>query len=945
MRLDAALAVRRAVHAAIILGAIVASAFLATSAQARTPSPQGSSPQSVVFPYWVVDGYYTSAVTLNNPTGNALVVQPTIYNASGQSIVVPTLTLAAKEQRVILLPDWIPAAQSATFTKGSLILSFNAPSPGYLGAQVSIRRAVSSLHFDVPPEMPASFVSTTLEGMWWRRATTNQAQLVLTNTGATAVSATVRFTAVGLGGDVGQVVPLGAHATSVITLDTSTLPSISVTTGAGQVRAGGIRIVHNGVPGAVVAYGMLSDATAGFSTHSSFVDPDTIQSQSLIATHVMVGAPDVDGFAAGTSFNAVVRLRNISGTSIDVTPVVTYRQSGNAPGQTVTLPDRTISGNQLDVLDLNAELAAVAAPGPYRGASVRFDYTGETHALMAQVTSMDATTNHSFEAPFKDPGVSMNRYGGSYPWKLDGDYHSVVHLRNTTNVSTTVTVQLDYDGGSFTYELLTLDPQQQLDVDLKNVRDQQIKDGIERALPPNVTSGRLTWFEHGDQAVIGRMEIYSVSAGVSSSFSCGYPCCPGSTRSVNVNPQIFQLEVNGIQDLVLLETRTSNCGDPTSYGPFNITASGTWTVIDSNVGNVAPINRKKMKLTGKGVGTSFLKVEYPSGEWIPLACHFISYLDEISVPVEIGPTLEGDFAITRADPATFRVNLGATHPTGSVSYNWTYVDDNGYVVTRDPGDLSGTWSGQMIRSGIVSVQVRIGSLLYLPTPHPIAVIPRQGWMFSPVPAQKQPNGYTTLLAIPATPTTGPGNQKATLGKSHLFLWDSPTYGLVGSGPNAGYRYIVNAFDFGIFDGTAGATFYYWTIAADYENSSSTFFNKQCGNYNETTHVGIDSIATQINAITVHESGVANSHYAIYLQINNDPGLNIKAKYEGLVGAPNVSENGFKAYVTNQINAARSAFYLAFGHEPCVNDGDVRLPGCLRKIVVNTAPYGYTCPVP
>ncbi len=931
MRINSALVVRRTGRIALLLGVVLGSGLFVMTAQAGARNPQGPAPQTVAFPYWAVDGYYTSAVTLNNPTGNALVVQPTLYNASGQSITVPSVTLAAKEQRVILLADWIPAAQSATFKQGSLIFSFNAPSPGYLGAQVAIRRVASSLQFDVPPEMPASYVSTTLEGMWWRRATTNQAKLVLTNTGATAVSATVRFTGVGAGGDVGQVVPLGAHATSVIDINTSTMPSIAVTTGAGVIRAGGIRIVHNGVPGAVVAYGMLSDAAAGFSTHSSFVDPDTIQSQSLIATHVMVGAPDLDGFAAGTSFTAVTRLRNVSGMSIDVTPVVTYKLPPNMKETSVTLPVRTISGNQLDVIDLNAELAAAAAPGPYVGASVRFDYTGETNALMAQTTSMDATGNLSFEVPSKDPGVSMNRYGGSYPWRLDGDYHSVVHLRNTTNVSTAVTVQLDYDGGSFTYELLTMEPQQQLDVDLRNVRDQQVKDGIERALPPGVTSGRLTWFEHGDQPVVGRMEIYSPSAGISSSFSCGYPCCPGSTRSVNVNPSIFQLDVAGIQDLVLLETRTSNCGDPTPYGPFNITVNGTFTVTDGNVGSVTRLSKKKMRLTGAGVGNSLLKVEYPSGEWIPLACHFISYLDEISVPVEVGPTLEGPFAVTRGESATFRVNLGATHPTGAVTYDWTYVDSNQYVVTRADHE-SPTWSGPIVRSGIVSVQVRVGSLVYFPTPHPIAIIPRQGWMFPALPAVRQLNRYNAVLTVPRTPVP---DKKAGISELQLKVSAQPSQ--VETGPNAGYVFIRTA---DLFDST-GSSYYYFVIADDYDDPTSTFYKKQCGDY-EHTHMGADTIDTQRAAIIYHESGLLYSHYAKYLQLNGDPSYNLKPVYENLVANPNEA-SGFGTMVNTKIQAARTRFLDAVGaFEPC-GDHIARLPGCGRQIVVNFPPYPYVCP--
>jgi hypothetical protein len=924
----------------MVLSVAVVWSCTGAAATAKPRVLQGSSPQTVAFPYWVADGVYGSVLTLNNPTGNSLFVQPTLYNLSGTAYAVPAITLAAQQQQSINISDWISAAGlGATFKSGSLILSYNAPNPQFLGAQVVILKPAWSFSFDVPPEMPGGFVSSTLQGMWWRRGPASQARIVLTNTGTSSLTATVRFTD-GLSHVVNTVVQLGAHRTQVLDPIALAAPSVSVATGAGQVSLGGVKITHTGVAGAMLAYGMLSDQAIGLSTHSQYVDSSVIQTQSVIGTHVMMGPPDIDGLAAGTTFTSVARLRNVSGTTIVVTPVITYKQSsGASSGLTVALPTRTLQPDQLDVMDLNAAATAAGAIGPFVGMGVKFTYTGQTQALVAQITSVDGSGNLAFEVPLKDPGVSMNRYGGSYPFKLDGDYRSVVHLRNTADTEADVTVQLDYEGGKFVSELLTLAPQQEIDVDLKKVRDQQVKDGIEQTLPPGVTNGRLTWFEHGDQAVVGRMEIYSVSAGIASSFSCGYPCCPGSTRSVSFSPSVFDLDVGDIEDLRLLEERVSDCGDPTTYGPFNVTGIATWSTTDASVASVTPVNRKKARITGNGAGPVQLRATYPSGEWIPLACHFIPYFDEVEAPVLVSPVLNGPASVVRGSSATYSVNTGGASSTIS---GWSFA--NGVdTVTRTSGTGSNTWAGTLVASGTVTVTVQVGAHTYFLSKVITVANRASAFGFNAVPSVQVPNPTVlhngTTLGVSTTPPTGfQATGFSTVYVPYTFYPDE----LADNGPNHGFKYVVsiNNSRFGV------SAYAKYVIAQFVEDTGSPWYLAQCGNWHPTLQPnGYISGSIMLSSLRNHESGLVNGHYGQYVASQNSPTNNPGFLAETELAGPTVAMAAFVSGVLLKLDAAVQRIYADHAVEPCGSTDATLSPlDCSFQGFTNYVPY-VPCPGP
>jgi hypothetical protein len=221
-----------------------------------------------------------------------------------------------------------------------------APDAAYLGAQVTVTNPASSLSFDFRDEMPMSFKSSRLEGMWWKPDGDSRYDLVLSNMKDSDVSVTVRAS-----GGQGQAdefsfdVSLMSHQTQIISLEDNGLP-FTTTEGAGKL--GGVSITHTGAPGAVLASGMLSKRETGFSSHFTFEDPATIRShatsgsQVLAGTHLLIDKPDLAGLPAQTSFTSIALLRNASESAIEVKPRVSFN-SKDGP-RTVFLSARMFGG-------------------------------------------------------------------------------------------------------------------------------------------------------------------------------------------------------------------------------------------------------------------------------------------------------------------------------------------------------------------------------------------------------------------------------------------------------------------------------------------------------------------------------------------------------------------------------------------------------------------------
>src|SRR5262249_25898312 len=190
----------------------------------------------------------------------------------------------------------------------------------------------------------------------------------------------------------------------------------------------------------------------------------------LAGVHVRMGLPNpTEGFPSGTRFSAALVLANVGNQQTRATISVDY--TVNTVPHSLQVGIVSLSAGQTRLLDLAQALAARGILGPLDDAGVDVSYTGPVGTVIGRLASYDQTRDFSFDVPVKDPLVGMGRVGGSYPWRLNNGFSTVVHLKNTVNKSVHALVQIRYDSGTYNLERIPLAPFQTVAVDIAALRD------------------------------------------------------------------------------------------------------------------------------------------------------------------------------------------------------------------------------------------------------------------------------------------------------------------------------------------------------------------------------------------------------------------------------------------------------------------------------------------
>jgi hypothetical protein len=234
------------------------------------------------------------------------------------------------------------------------------------------------------------------------------------------------------------------------------------------------------------------------------------------------------------------------------------------------------------------------------------------------------------------------------------------------------------------------------------------------------------------------------------------------------------------------------------------------------------------------------------------------------------------------------VTCTATGPTGSTFSNWKFSDG-----TNSPVSGSGTastWSGVMVTSGTVSVDITTNNKTANFSAS--VTVSARNWHTNAASATEVPNGTFFLLPVPPQST----GSDAGLGESQVNFSNnsfSSTF-ISDSGPNKGYGYYASQ--------PSITTTYPYEINPDLENASSAFYTHQCGNYNaQTKPSGFISGANLLTQTRRHEyDSTTQSHYAFYsasLSGANNPGDYVESR----VAAPGTSQSSFDSTTGTTLN--------------------------------------------
>jgi len=340
----------------------------------------------------------------------------------------------------------------------------------------------------------------------------------------------------------------------------------------------------------LIATGFALNRRTGFSSNLSFADCGVAKSTTLAGAHIRVGPPDpTEGFPSGTRFSAPLLLANTMNMPVEAQASIEYTMGGR-PSR-VILPPISLAAREVKRVELREELERRGITGVLDDAGIDISYGEMPGTVIARLMSYDESKDYSFDVPIKDPKAGPSN--GGYPWRLDGTYTTVLHLKNTLNKDVSALFKLSYDGGEYNAPPVTMAPYQTIAVDIRKLRDAQRKDLRGNLMPSDVESGKVMWIGLGAESIIiGRAEVSNIDFGIASSFSCSICDC-GSVMVTNdpYSPFIAPNSLTVPADSTGIsfganEYRETWC-DTNVWGPVAPSSTVTWSSSDTSVATVS----------------------------------------------------------------------------------------------------------------------------------------------------------------------------------------------------------------------------------------------------------------------------------------------------------------------------------------------------------------------
>lgn len=321
-----------------------------------------------------------------------------------------------------------------------------------------------------------------------------------------------------------------------------------------------VRIISRGPVGAIRAGGFV-DLHRQSVTAIRFYDPSLATQSVLFATNLQL---------AGTLPRLV--LKNTTGSPITTaTTLLPLDEQYSA----LNVGTTTLGPRAAGVVDLQPLVRALRELPEWERVSVKVTSSGPVGSLIGALSVAAADGSVSADIPLRDPG-HIRQATGSYPWRLDGDYDTIVSVTNVTESSATFHAWMNYAGGTYWFQSRDLAPGATALFDIRRIRDTAFPDKDGSVLPANVESGQFRWSiirAGGQTRLNGRAEIVSLKANRRTSYSCSV-CCPDSYLSGYLLPGYLPIPVDYTGDTDVYENRKDYYGG--FAGNYRVDASDWW---------------------------------------------------------------------------------------------------------------------------------------------------------------------------------------------------------------------------------------------------------------------------------------------------------------------------------------------------------------------------------
>lgn len=450
----------------------------------------------------------TCEIVLNSRSPNPIEVTPIFYTETGEQVVGKPLTLQSAEIRFARVDSLIPRHERNRHW-GGMALSYVGGNLE-VWAQITFHDVEGTGSIDETFNILGDQPSDTREAVWWmpKRST---AVLALGNSSDEPLQVTASFA----DGEAKQI-EIAPFATEFIRRRAANgqggnVDSVKLVTTSGSADA--FRVA-----------GFIMGGAKSFDSSIRFADTKKVAQPNLYATNLRLKNTEPRMVLKNTGLADIsARPRFFSGAGENEKPV--------------ELPQITLRPSEIVDVDLTTLKQAFAARVDLDSVSLNVVSSGAPGNLIGAWYSMDKVNLLNYDVPLRDSGPIRNSTG-SYPWRTDQDYTTIVNITNISDHPATFHVDIRFPGGHYYLPDRELAAFASATFDLRKIINEQKPDNQGNVIPLSATGGQFHWSlfrSPPESKFIGRSEVISVSNRVASSYSCP-GCCPDSGPWGSFNP-------------------------------------------------------------------------------------------------------------------------------------------------------------------------------------------------------------------------------------------------------------------------------------------------------------------------------------------------------------------------------------------------------------------------
>ena len=516
-----------------------------------------AQPIDFFMPYYSVESGTNTALFLMNPIADPIAVTATALDGEGGELPLGTFVIESRHHLELPLRQLIRGFEDE-FGTGSVRLSLLGDADTLQGWTVITTE--EGQVFEVPIANPATATATTFHSFW-------------DVTGHVLPGARrIRFEIINTSDEMRRVevtsLRSGKRGTEALILPPYQRRQL---TGIGPrpfESRGAIVLQHDGAPGDVVAVGLITGRSSVAALELVGVGEATERHHYESIPFSTADRPTNGGIASGPPTIILFRPGSADDPVEPLTLQVLAADSGGILGTaTVPLLAGQVQSISLERLLRGAE--AIASPIRVRLVSESVPFLAQAFTLTAESTAADLML-------FPREAAHGN---GTYPLPDPARYGTITHLVNIGEQDSTIVVQVNWRGGTWSLGPLEVPAGGSRRIDLRELATDAPPDLLGRRLDPELPEGVLKWSViKGGVELIARTEVTPRGRADHFGFNC-WGCCWQQPHGLIVPAEVsFPLgEQRFFESSVVMEDCGGTMGPyPTGADVFNYSSPFTW---------------------------------------------------------------------------------------------------------------------------------------------------------------------------------------------------------------------------------------------------------------------------------------------------------------------------------------------------------------------------------